>query len=225
MKAPAAVRRADLERPPAMFTGIITALGRIESTQPLPGEGAGLRVRVATPPGWLGDAGLGDSICVSGACMTVVELGAEHFVFEVSAESLLRTCGLDQPGALLNLEQSLTLSTRLGGHLVTGHVDAVGRVQSFEPAGESRHLVLAAPAELARFFAYKGSVVVNGVSLTVNRVDDMPDGSARLHINLIAHTLQHTNLHELREGGRGNLEVDLIARYVQRMLASPEAQD
>ena len=208
-----------------MFTGIITALGRIESASALPGEGAGLRVKVSTPPGWLDGAGLGDSICCSGACMTVVEMGPTHFSFDVSAESLRRSCGLDQQGGLLNLEQSLTLSTRLGGHLVTGHVDAVGRVQSFEPAGESRHLVVAAPAGLASFFAYKGSVVVNGVSLTVNRVDDCADGSARIHINLIPHTLEHTNLHRLHPGASVNLEVDLIARYVQRMLASPSAQD
>ncbi len=208
-----------------MFTGIITALGRIESTSALPGEGAGLRVRVSTPPGWLEGAAVGDSICCSGACMTVVEMGPAHFSFDISAESLRRTCGLDRQGSLLNLEQSLTLSTRLGGHLVTGHVDAVGQVHGFEPAGESRHLVVTAPAGLASFFAYKGSVVVNGVSLTVNRVEDCADGGARIHINLIPHTLEHTNLHQLREGGMVNLEVDLIARYVQRMLASPPAQD
>ncbi len=208
-----------------MFTGIITALGRIQSTQPLPGQGAGLRVSVSTPPGWLDGAALGDSICVSGACMTVVQKGDEHFVFDISAESLRRTSGLDHPGALVNLEQSLTLATRLGGHLVTGHVDAVGEVHAFEPVGESYLLVVAAPANLARFFAYKGSVTLQGVSLTVNRVDDAPDGSARLHINLIPHTLQHTNLHTLQRGSRVNLEVDVIARYVQRMLAAPQAQD
>lgn len=208
-----------------MFTGIITALGRIQSTSALPGDGAGLRVKVSTPPGWLDGAALGDSICCSGACMTVVDMGPTEFSFDVSAESLRRTSGLDQEGGLLNLEQSLTLSTRLGGHLVTGHVDAVGRVHSFEPAGESRHLVVTAPAGLASFFAYKGSVVVNGVSLTVNRVDDCADGSARIHINLIPHTLEHTNLHLLQPGASVNLEVDLIARYVQRMLASPAAQD
>lgn len=208
-----------------MFTGIITALGRIESTSALPGDGAGLRVTVSTPPGWLDGAALGDSICCSGACMTVVDMGPGHFSFDVSAESLHRTCGLDRQGGLLNLEQSLTLSTRLGGHLVTGHVDAVGSVRTFETVGESRHLVVAAPTGLASFFAYKGSVVVNGVSLTVNRVEDRADGSALIHINLIPHTLEHTNLHLLREGAEVNLEVDLIARYVQRMLASPATQD
>lgn len=208
-----------------MFTGIITALGRVESVRPLAGDGAGQRVRVSTPGPWIAETGLGDSICVSGACMTVVEKGPAHFVFDISAESLRLTCGLDQPDALVNLEQSLTLSTKLGGHLVTGHVDAVGQVLGFDEVGESRHLVVAVPAELARFFAYKGSVVVNGVSLTVNRVDDCADGSARIHINVIPHTLEHTNLHQLQAGSRVNLEVDLIARYVQRMLSSPSAQD
>ena len=208
-----------------MFTGMVTALGRIEATQELPGAGAGLRVRVSTPAGWLGHSRIGDSVCVSGACMTVVGMGPEDFAFDISAESLRLTAGLDQVGAAVNLEQSLTLADKLGGHLVSGHVDAVGAVQQFEPVGESQHLVLALPAELARFVAYKGSLTVNGVSLTVNRVDDCADGSARAHINLIPHTLQHTNLDRLRAGSKVNLEVDLIARYVQRMLASPPAQD
>lgn len=208
-----------------MFTGIITALGRIQSTQPLPGEGAGLRVSVSTPARWLEGTQVGDSICVSGACMTVVEMGPEHFVFDISAESLRLTSGLDQAGSLVNLEQSLTLATKLGGHLVTGHVDAQGLVQVFEAVGESYHLVVAAPAEFAKFFAYKGSATINGVSLTVNRVDDAADGHVRVHVNLIPHTLQQTNLHTLRPGSKVNLEIDLIARYVQRMLSSPQAQD
>lgn len=208
-----------------MFTGIVTALGRIQSTQPLPGEGAGLRVTVSTPGTWLAATQVGDSICVSGACMTVVEMGPEHFVFDISGESLRLTSGLDQVGSLVNLEQSLTLATKLGGHLVTGHVDAVGQVQTFEPVGESYHLVVAAPSQLARFFAYKGSATINGVSLTVNRVDDAADASVRIHVNLIPHTLQQTNLHTLKAGSRVNLEIDLIARYVQRMLSSPPAQD
>ncbi len=207
-----------------MFTGLITAVGRISHVQTLqPDAGAGLRVTVQAPTDWLRGAGLGDSICVSGACMTVVELGAESFAFDVSAESLARTAGLDAPATLVNLEQSLTLSTKLGGHLVTGHVDGVGRVEAFEPVGESWHLAVRVPAELARFFAYKGSIAVNGVSLTVNRVDDASDASATVHINLIPHTLQHTNLHTLQAGRAVNLEVDLIARYVARML--PGARD
>ncbi len=208
-----------------MFTGIVSALGRIQSTQALPGQGAGLRVRVSTPAGWLERARPGDSICVSGACMTAVELGAEHFAFDISAESLRLTAGLDQVGAAVNLEQSLTLADRLGGHLVSGHVDGVGQVRAFDAVGESQHLVLSIPAELARFVAYKGSLTVNGVSLTVNSVEDLGDGSARAHINLVPHTLRHTNLHALRAGSAVNLEVDLIARYVQRMLRPEPAQD
>ena len=202
-----------------MFTGLVTAVGRISHVQTLqPDAGSGLRVTVQTPADWLRGVGLGDSICVSGACMTAVELGAESFAFDISAESLTRTTGLDALGTQVNLEQSLTLSTKLGGHLVTGHVDGTGRVEAFEPVGESWHLAVRVPAELARFFAYKGSITVNGVSLTVNRVDDVPDASATVHINLIPHTLQHTNLHTLRAGRAVNLEVDLIARYVERML-------
>ena len=202
-----------------MFTGLVTAVGRIERVEPLPGAGAGVRARIATPPEWLAGVADGDSICISGACMTVVAYDAAGFEVEISAESLARTAGLDQPGAAVNLEQSLTLATKLGGHLVTGHVDDIGRVEVFEPVGESWHLALSVSAELARFFAYKGSITVNGVSLTVNRVDDRVDGSATVHINLIPHTLQHTNLHTLSAGGAVNVEVDLIARYVQRMVA------
>ncbi len=202
-----------------MFTGLVTALGRLSEVMPLQaGEGSGLRVTVQAPAVWLQGVGPGDSICVSGACMTVVELGAAHFAFDISAESLARTTGLDAVGAEVNLEPSLTLATKLGGHLVTGHVDGIGQVERFEPVGESWHLALRVPRELARFFAYKGSITVNGVSLTVNRVADASDASASVHINLIPHTLQHTNLHSLRPGSAVNLEVDLIARYVERML-------
>ena len=203
-----------------MFTGLVTAVGRIERVEPLPGPGAGVRARIATPPGWLAGVADGDSICISGACMTVVAFDAAGFEVEISAESLARTAGLDQADALVNLEQSVTLATKLGGHLVTGHVDGIGRVDTFEPVGESWHLALDVPAELARFFAYKGSITVNGVSLTVNHVDDRDDRSATVHINLIPHTLQHTNLHTLSAGRAVNVEVDLIARYVQRMVAT-----
>ncbi len=207
-----------------MFTGLVTALGRLSEVVPLQaGEGSGLRVTVQVPAAWLQGVGRGDSICVSGACMTAVELGTAQFAFDISAESLARTTGLDAVGAEVNLEQSLTLATKLGGHLVTGHVDGIGQVERFEPAGESWHLALRVPSELARFFAYKGSITVNGVSLTVNRVVDAAGGSASVHINLIPHTLQHTNLRSLKPGGTVNLEVDLIARYVERMLIGPQA--
>lgn len=207
-----------------MFTGLVTAVGSIDALHPLGGQGTGLRVRVGTPDGWLAGVAIGESICVSGACMTVVEADEGGFSFDISAESLARTTGLDAAGAAVNLEQSVTLATKLGGHLVTGHVDGIGTVESFAQVGESWHLALRTPAELARFFAYKGSITVNGVSLTVNRVDDHANGDASVHINLIPHTLQHTNLQFISVGDEVNLEVDLIARYVQRMMtAQPSA--
>jgi riboflavin synthase len=207
-----------------MFTGLVTAVGSIRHVQPLAGDAAGRRVSVQVAPEWLHGVVLGDSICISGACMTVVELGAGEFSVDVSAESLAHTHALDNVGERVNLEQSVTLATKLGGHLVTGHVDGLGEVESFEPVGESWRLVLVVPAALARFCAYKGSLTVNGVSLTVNQVADALDASARVHINLIPHTLEHTNLQYLKAGSRVNLEVDLIARYVQRMLeAAPAA--
>ncbi|MDY0329601.1 MAG: riboflavin synthase [Thiomonas sp.] len=205
-----------------MFTGLITTVGRIASVTPLgPEAGHGRRVRLQVDPAWLQGIQLGESIAVSGACMTVVDLRPDGFAFDISAESLARTTGLDTPGSLVNLEQSVSLSTKLGGHLVTGHVDGVGRVATFEPVGESWLLEVDAPPALGKFFAYKGSIVVNGVSLTVNRVADLP-GQCRVSINLIPHTLQHTNLHKLHQGAAVNLEIDLIARYVERMLGAPE---
>ncbi|MGC9161997.1 MAG: riboflavin synthase [Thiomonas sp.] len=201
-----------------MFTGLITAVGTITGTTPLGADNQyGKRVGVQVDPQWLRGVQLGDSIAVSGACMTVVELQPDGFAFDISAESLARTTGLDTVGGLVNLEQSLSLATKLGGHLVTGHVDGIGQVARFEPVGESWLLEVDAPAELGKFFAYKGSIAVNGVSLTVNRADDLPQ-HCRVRINLIPHTLQHTNLHRLRAGAAVNLEVDLIARYVERML-------
>lgn len=201
-----------------MFTGLITAVGTIKSTAPLGGDSRhGKRVGVQVDPQWLLGVQLGDSIAISGACMTIVELQPDGFGFDISAESLARTTGLDAVGGLVNLEQSLSLATKLGGHLVTGHVDGIGQVARFEPVGESWLLEVDAPAELGKFFAYKGSITVNGVSLTVNRVDDLPQ-HCRVRINLIPHTLQHTNLHRLQAGAAVNLEVDLIARYVERML-------
>ena len=211
---------------PIMFTGLVTAVGRIVRVQELHAEGnSGLRVVVQATPEWLHGVALGDSICISGACMTVVELSPPSFAVDVSSESLARTTGINVPGALVNLEQSLTLATKLGGHLVTGHVDGIGRVEDFAPVGESWHLALHVPAELAKFFAYKGSIAVNGVSLTVNRVVDEADGSAVVHINLIPHTLQNTSLHTLQAGRTVNLEVDLIARYVQRMLGAQSGHE
>ena len=204
-----------------MFTGIVTAVGRIAGVRDLgPGPAHGKQLVVDTPPGWLHDVGLGDSIALNGACMTVTTLDAAagRFTVDISAESLARTAGLDQPGAI-NLEKALRAHDRLGGHIVSGHVDGIGHVTHFAPLGESWALRVRAPAALARYLAYKGSITVNGVSLTVNAVADQPDG-CEIAINLIPHTVQHTALHTLAAGTAVNLEIDLIARYVERMLSA-----
>jgi len=202
-----------------MFTGIVTGLGRIVEAQPL-GAAAqhGKRLAITAPAGYLDDVQIGDSIALSGACMTVTTLDAAagRFTVDVSAESLSRTAALGELGPV-NLEKALRTHDRLGGHLVTGHVDGIGRVVRLEPVGESTEMRLHAPGGLARFLAYKGSITVDGVSLTVNRVEDLPDG-CEFSVNLIPHTLQHTTLGTLGAGSRVNLEIDLIARYVERML-------
>lgn len=202
-----------------MFTGIVQAVGTIASVAPL-GAGSEMRgVRLAVDAGALDLAGvaLGDSICVQGACLTVVAIEGRRLAFDVSRETLACTAGLERPGKV-NLEKSLRLGDPLGGHLVTGHVDGIGEVLAFEPAGESRLLRVRAPKELARFLARKGSVVVDGVSLTVNRVTDRAEG-VEFEINLIPHTLEVTTLSRLAPGAKVNLEIDLIARYVERMLS------
>ena len=204
-----------------MFTGIITGVGRIVAVDDL-GSSAqhGKRLTLQAPAGYLGDVGLGDSIALNGACMTVTTLEPENarFTIDISAESLARTASLDRPGAPVNLEKALRAHDRLGGHIVSGHVDGVGRVTRFEPVGESIELRVLAPAALGKYLAYKGSLTVNGVSLTVNGVTDLPDG-CEASINLIPHTVENTALHALAPGASVNLEIDLIARYVERMLA------
>jgi len=205
-----------------MFTGIVAAVGKIVSVTPLgQDEQAGVRLTVDAGGLPLQDVALGDSIAINGACMTVVEKQAGSFVVDVSRESLNRTVGLHAPGEV-NLEKALTLADRLGGHLVSGHVDDIGIVKRFAPVGESWELLIHAPKALAKYFSYKGSVVVNGVSLTINRVEDHADG-CEFSINLIPHTLQATTLKHLHEGARVNLEIDLIARYVERMLSLSQA--
>jgi riboflavin synthase len=207
-----------------MFTGIITAIGRIVSVQSLGTSSAhGKCLTIETPARYLDDAGQGDSIAINGACMTVIAIdtadsAAPRFTVDVSAESLARTAGLDRSGPV-NLEKALRASDRLGGHIVSGHVDGIGRVTRFKPVGESWQLVIAVPAALARYLAYKGSIAVNGVSLTVNQVADTAEG-AEIRINLIPHTVQHTALGALAAGTPVNLEIDLIARYVERMLSA-----
>jgi riboflavin synthase len=199
-----------------MFTGIVQAVGRVVAVAP-----AGDGVRLLVEPGTLdlADVAQGDSIAVSGCCLTVVERRDATLAFDVSAETLRCTAGLDGTRAV-NLEKSLSLSDRLGGHLMTGHVDGVGVVTRFEavdggaPGAGSWHLEVEAPAELGRFIAMKGSIAVDGVSLTVNAVD-----TRRFAVNLIPHTLAVTTLGGLAVGRRVNLEIDLIARYVDRLAA------
>ena len=202
-----------------MFTGIITAVGRIVDATPLGGDAShGRRLAIEVPEGYLDDVVLGDSIAINGACMTVTTLApaARRFTIDISAESLDKTAGLGEPGPV-NLEKALRANDRLGGHLVSGHVDGIGAVVLFEPVGESWELRISAPPALARFLAYKGSITVNGVSLTVNRVVDHQD-RCEFSINLIPHTIANTTLGTLRAASRVNLEIDLIARYVERML-------
>ncbi|MGO4325618.1 riboflavin synthase [Cupriavidus sp. 2TAF22] len=205
-----------------MFTGIVAAVGRIETISPLAaGETAGVRLRVRATGLDLSDVILGDSIAIQGACMTVIALDGDAFDVDVSRESLDKTAGLDRPGRV-NLEKALRLADRLGGHLVSGHVDGLGEVVHFAPVGESHELRIRAPRELGRYLAYKGSVVVNGVSLTVNKVSDDAQGCT-FSINLIPHTIEVTTLQDLKAGARVNLEIDLIARYVERMMSAPKA--
>lgn len=202
-----------------MFTGIITGVGHISSVQAL-GQSAhhGKRLTIETPSAYLDDVQLGDSIALNGACMTVVELERPQarFKVEISAESLAKTAGLSELGRI-NLEKALRANDRLGGHLVCGHVDGIGSVRAFSAVGESWQLRVLTPRALAKYLAYKGSITVNGVSLTVNQVQDRPEG-CEISINLIAHTVHNTALGTLGIGTQVNLEIDLIARYVERML-------
>ena len=211
-----------------MFTGIIQAIGHIDTVEKL---GDGFRLHINAGKLDMTDIQLGDSIALQGACMTVVSMTTSHFAIDISAESLDKTTGLDKPGHI-NLEKALRFNDRLGGHLVSGHVDGMGTVTLFEQVEQiktnesqnnegSWHLVIKAPLSLAKYLAYKGSIVVNGVSLTVNRVSDTETG-CEFSINLIPHTIQVTTLKHLQVGAQVNLEIDLIARYVERMLGCKE---
>ncbi|WP_186047289.1 riboflavin synthase [Burkholderia gladioli] len=202
-----------------MFTGIVAAVGRIESIAPLGTEAdAGVRLVVRAGGLDLGDVALGDSIAIQGACMTAIETTTETFTVDVSRESLNKTVGLSEPGEV-NLEKALRAHDRLGGHIVSGHVDGLGTVTHFAPVGESHELRVLAPKALGKYLAYKGSITVNGVSLTVNAVKDLADG-CEFSINLIPHTVQVTTLRHLKAGSKVNLEIDMIARYVERMLGA-----
>jgi len=191
-----------------MFTGIITAVGRIADAQPAPG---GLRLAVDAGGMPLDDVAVGDSIAVNGVCLTVIALRPDGFEADVSQETLNCTAGFAKD-ASVNLEKALRLSDRLSGHLVSGHVDGVGEVRRVDKVGDNRLLTVAAPRELAKYIARKGSVAVNGVSLTVNEVDGV-----EFTVNLIPHTLQATNLRLSEAGDRVNLEADMLARYAERL--------
>lgn len=202
-----------------MFTGIIAAVGTIVERMPLAG---GQRITIDTAGLGLDDVALGDSIAVDGCCLTVVERAGGRASFDVSLESIARTAGFDL-GRKVNLEKALRLSDRLGGHLVSGHVDGVGTLLEFSEVGESWKLVVEAPAGLGRYIAEKGSITVNGISLTVNAVSDGPgvpgERLTAFAVNIIPHTLEMTNLGEHRPGARVNLEIDMLARYVERLRA------
>ena len=213
-----------------MFTGIVAAIGNIIHLQPLD---QGLRLTIDAPDLDLNDVALGDSIAHNGVCLTVIEITGSRYKIDVSRETLNCTTGLDARGEV-NLEKALRLADRLGGHLVSGHVDGLGTVMTFEPVGESHLLVIRAPQALARYIARKGSIAVNGVSLTTNTIHDVAtnigtsadtgdtgdtrNAGADFSINLIPHTVTATTLRHLKPGSLVNLEVDLIARYCERML-------
>ena len=197
-----------------MFTGIVETTGVIEKADVTPEN---TRLTINAPKLGLHQVAIGDSIAVGGCCLTVVAKSPETFSVDVSNETLSLTSGL-KLGAEVNLEKSLRFGDRLGGHLVSGHIDGVGLVTAFDDLGASWRLEIDAPKELARFVARKGSITVNGVSLTVNKVSDVADGNALFEINIIPHTHQVTTIRLLRKGMMVNLEIDLLARYVERML-------
>jgi riboflavin synthase len=197
-----------------MFTGIIAAVGRIAEITPTSG---GVRMRIAAGRLDLADVALGDSIAVNGVCLTAVVLADDAFEVDVSRETIACTAGFEE-NAPVNLEKALRLADRLGGHLVSGHVDGVGTVRRYEPVGDNRLMEVELPVSLAKYVARKGSIAVDGVSLTVNDVSD-----ARFSVNLIPHTIANTSFYRLATGARVNIEVDMMARYVERLFQPPTA--
>ena len=191
-----------------MFTGIVAALGRVRGAKPVRG---GRKLTIDAGNLDLKDVAVGDSIAVNGVCLTVVACKALSFEVDVSRATLACTTGL-AAGKSVNLEKAMRLADRLGGHLVSGHVDGVGTVKRVAPAGGSRVIAVKAPAALAKYIARKGSITVNGVSLTVNEVK-----GTEFTVNLIPHTLAKTNLGEVRAGDKVNLEADMLARYAERL--------
>jgi riboflavin synthase len=196
-----------------MFTGIIETTGVIETAE---STEANLKLTIAAPKLGLHQVAIGDSIAVNGCCLTVVAKTQENFTVDVSNETLALTTGL-KLGATVNLEKSLRYGDRLGGHLVSGHIDGIGTVRAIEDLGASWRLEIEAPKTLAKFVARKGSVAINGISLTVNTVTDLPNGNCAFEINIIPHTFQVTTIRGLNSGGKVNLEIDLLARYLERM--------
>ncbi|HLR81563.1 MAG TPA: riboflavin synthase [Paenalcaligenes sp.] len=207
-----------------MFTGIVRAVGKIVNTAPIK-EGdqqAGLRLTVDAAELDLSQVQVGDSIAIQGACMTVLSYADGQFEVDISQESLSRTAGLDKLGPV-NLEAAMKLGDTLDGHMVLGHVDGVGHIAAFEPVGESYLLQIAAPEHCAKYLAFKGSVTINGVSLTINDVQDDAQGGCTISINLIPHTVAATTFQYANVGDAVNIEVDTIARYVERMLQKIKA--
>lgn len=201
-----------------MFTGIIQAIGKIESVQP---KGGDCRLKIATGKLPLEDAALGDSIAVNGVCLTAIELGEGFFCADVSNETLAHTILKNAAsGVAVNLELALTATTRLGGHIVSGHVDGVGRIIDRQEDGRSVRFSIDAPAGLARYIAVKGSICLNGISLTVNRVE-----GAKFELNIVPHTLVETTLGGANVGDEVNLEVDVIARYLERLVLGDKAAE
>jgi riboflavin synthase len=199
-----------------MFTGIVTDVGTVRSAE----QRGDLRVTISTNFD-TGTVDLGASIACSGVCLTVVDKGTDWFAVDLSAETVSRTAAdLWREGASINLERSLRMGDELGGHIVTGHVDAVGEVLGVCPVGDSLRIGIRVPAALAPMIAPKGSITLDGVSLTVNEVRDTEDGSADFAINIIPHTAQHTTLGSAASGRQLNVEVDVLARYLDRMLAA-----
>ena len=193
-----------------MFTGIISAVGRVRSVEPI---AAGQDMRLVIEQAWAEPPAVGASIACSGCCLTAVALGPDWFAVDTSAETLAHTVlGTWQPGTRVNLERALRMGDELGGHLVSGHVDGVGEVLARTPENGSTRFRIRVPAALARFIAPKGSVALNGISLTVNEVDRDSFG-----VNIIPHTLEHTDMTVLTQGSRVNIEIDTLARYVARL--------
>jgi riboflavin synthase len=201
-----------------MFTGIIQAVGTVVSMQPTGGD---LRLRIETGQLSLDDVALGDSICTSGVCLTVIELPGDGYWADVSVETLdFTTLGALQPGSRVNLEKALTPASRLGGHIVSGHVDGVGEILGLQQDARSIRVEVGAPAELAKYIAHKGSICIDGTSLTVNAVT-----GNRFELNIIPQTMAETIFGEYRPGSRVNLEVDVIARYLERLVLGDAAAD